>query len=87
MNCPKCRTEIIVKNGDKYCPKCGFHYDAYSEEDYRSLETFCFDAIMRTIEINGIRQGRITGFTLSYSAADKRTTLEVTRDETFQMRF
>ena len=86
MQCPKCRQMITVGEEDRYCPKCGFQFNAPTEDDSHLLKTFRFDAGMKSIEVNGIRQGRVRSMSLIISADSKEAVLTLSKDEVFKSR-
>lgn len=84
MRCPKCGQTITVEEEDRYCPKCGYQFKALTEDDSRPLKTFRFDAGMKTIEVNGIRKGRVRSMSLIISADSNEAVLTLSKDEVFK---
>ena len=84
MQCPKCKQMITVGAEDRYCPKCGYQFKAPTEDDSHPLKTFCFDAGMRSIEVNGIRQGQVRSISLTISADSREAVLTISKDEIFK---
>lgn len=67
MRCPQCGTESRIREGDKFCYKCGYPLKAVVKDgEEADLKSFFLDIGSGIMLVNGKEINNVTAFSLKF---------------------